>query len=76
MIKRHAHVVHMAKHMNMVGTPFGRRPWARAPFPLNPALPPCMHTQMNWKTIDGKAEVPTAVACKCQIRIIFSMLFL
>jgi len=37
MTKWHAHVAHMAKHMNMVGGPLW---WgARAPFPpLNPAL--------------------------------------
>jgi len=31
MTKWHAHVAHMAKHINMVGAPFGGGPWARAP---------------------------------------------
>jgi len=39
MTKRHAHVVHLAKHVNMVGLPFGGGPgpgplWV----PLNPAM--------------------------------------
>jgi len=39
MTKWHAHVVHMAKHMNVVGVIlFGGKP--RAPWaPLNPGLP-------------------------------------
>jgi len=31
MTKRHAHVAHMAKHMNMVGGPFWWGTWAWAP---------------------------------------------
>jgi len=31
MTKWHAHVVHMAKHMNMVGDPVWWEPWARSP---------------------------------------------
>jgi len=34
MTKWHAHVVHMAKHMNPGGGPSARDPWT----PLNPAL--------------------------------------
>jgi len=32
MTKWHAHVVYMAKHMNMVGALFDGGPWARAPW--------------------------------------------
>jgi len=37
MTKWHAHVVQMAKHMNMVGALFGGGPWLLGP-PLNPAV--------------------------------------
>jgi len=46
MNKWHAQVVHMAKHMNMVGGPFlvgGLGPGPLGP-PLNPALPLCVET--------------------------------
>jgi len=40
MTKWHAHVVHMAKHMNMVGVPFWWGALGPGPLssPLNPAL--------------------------------------